>query len=489
MGIGLTLTLLTACTTTDTPSPVVAPPPVSPVTGPAPEPVTLPVDLTQPTYTPAHMRGRGDLIRVGVLLPFSASQAAARAEATQILHAAELALFERGSDTLLLLPKDTSGTREGARAAAEAVIADGADLIIGPLFAEAVEGAASVARQEGVAMIAFSTDERIAGNGVYLLSFPPAEEVRRIVDYAADQGAERFAFIGPANQYGQAVARAYQDAIDIHAGNFGRDADPTTLSYETEVVTPDPANPGAFITETITVTRTPARLVAEEYYSGGIQAMTDAARRLARLGVTPIDPIRASAMTGRNWRPDPQSPFQVVLLPEGGDNLRMLAPVLLYQDIDPLKIKFLGTGLWNNSATLREPALANGWFAGPDPRARSRFESVYNDSFGRTPSRLSGLGYDAISLANLIARMPGQFETANFENPEGFIGVDGLFRFRPDGTIERGMAVYTVRGGELRVLEPAQERFTTPVQMYQALEPTLPTQDQDDRLDIGGDNF
>ena len=457
------------------------------MTAPAPEPVTLPVELTKPEYTPAHMQGLGELTRVGVLLPFSASHAGARAEASQILHAAELALFERGSENLLLLPKDTSGTYEGAQSAAQAVIADGADLIIGPLFADAVEGASQAARAENVPMIAFSTDENKAGDGVYLLSFPPAEEVRRIVDYAIAQGTERFAFIGPASPYGQAVSDAYYSAITTQAERFSYD-DPNALFYERTLRVPDPENEGEFLTETVTLIREPAELVAREYYEGGIQSMTDAARRLARLGVEPVDPMIAATMSGRNWNPDPQSPFQAVLLPEGGDNLRMLAPVLLYQDIDPLKIKFLGTGLWNNPATVREPALANGWFAGPDPRARSRFQSVFEQTYERTPSRLAGLGYDAVSLAHLIARMPGGYTIENIENPEGFIGVDGLFRFRPNGTIERGMAVYTVRGGEFRVLEPAPERFIGPVIMPEA--PMIEDEDaSDDQLDLTSDGY
>jgi hypothetical protein len=188
--------------------------------------------------------------------------------------------------------------------------------------------------------------------------------------------------------------------------------------------------------------------------------MTQAARRLARLGVERLDPRRAATMSGANWQPSPASPFQVVLLPEGGDRLRMLAPVLVFQDIDPLLVKFIGTGLWRDGSLAREPALAHGWFASAEPEARGRFERAFQSVYNETPSRLAGLAYDAVALAAMLAREPGSGDARRFiEQPGGFNGVDGLFRFRPDGTIERALAVYTIQGGQFRVISPAPEQF------------------------------
>ena len=211
--------------------------------------------------------------------------------------------------------------------------------------------------------------------------------------------------------------------------------------------------------------------------------MTEAAGRLASLGVEPLDPRLAARMTGRDWQPTDIPPFQVVILPEGGDRLRTLAPVLIYQDIDPLLIKFVGTSLWRNDDTVREPALANGWFAGPDPAARERFEQTFEQVYNDTPSRLSGLGYDAASLAALLSRQTDGFTRAKLEDEDGFLGVDGLFRFRPDGTVERGLAVYTIQRGEFRVLDPAPQIFTFPVDMSEDDE-TQPIED-DMSDDIG----
>ena len=429
LAMGTLALVLAACETApgpvgpSVPGPAAPPAAERPVTGTPPEPLAAPVQIADRAYTPAHMRGE-PITRIGLLLPFSASAPAARAEARRILQAAELALFERAGDALVLLPKDTGGTPDGARAAAEAAVEDGAQLILGPLFSASVAAAGPVARQADIAMIAFSTDSTVAGDSVFLLSFPPDEEVRRVTEFAAARGVARFAFVGPSSAYGQTAYEAFSRTIE---GLPDRDLNGVSL-------------------------------VGAEFYEPGVGDMTAAASRLARLGVEGIDPALAATMTAAAWSPSPGSPFQAVMLPEGGDQVRMLAPAMLYERIDPLLVKFLGTGLWRDPALTREPALQHGWFAGPDPAARDRFESVYQSVYGETPSRLAGLGYDAASLAALFAA-EREFGVDRLTDPDGFIGVDGLFRFRPDGTIERGLAVYSIRPDGFEVLDPAPRSF------------------------------
>jgi hypothetical protein len=453
----LGLITLAACASTEPTAPVVTAPP--PVVGQTPSPAVLAVEIAELGYTPNHMRGL-DIQRVAILLPFSARASGARTEAENILNAAELALFERAGESVLLIPKDTGGTPAGARAAAEGALADGADLILGPLFSGAVAAAGEVAAAENVPLIAFSTDSTVAGEGVFLLSFPPNEEVRRVTQYALEQGATRFGFAGPATAYGQVAYSAYSDVI---VDALGEEPEPELAMVE--IPLPEGEEPaidpltGEEVEPEMEEREFATGLVAEAFYDGGISAMTEAAARLASIGVERLDPAEAAEMTGANWQPSPASPFQVLLLPAGGDDLRMLAPVMLYEDIDPLLVKFIGTGLWRDPSLAREPALAHGWFAGPEPDARARFEAVYEEIFETEPSRLAGLGYDAASLAALLAAEGAGFTAARLNDPEGFLGVDGLFRFRENGTIERGLAVYTVRRGGFDILDPAPQSF------------------------------
>jgi len=394
--------------------------PQPPVVQPEPEPEPQP-EPEEPEATgliPPHMADR-EISRVAVLLPFSADNSGARGEALRLLRAAELALFERAGGNLLMIPKDTQGTPEGARAAALAAAEDGADLIIGPLFGTSVAAASDVARQAGIPVIAFTTDTTVAGDGVYLMSFPPEIEVRRIVEYTARQGVERFAYLGPQDRYGMAVYNALQDSA-MTGGGY---------------------------------------VASESFYTGDVEAMARASARLTQGAFEPLTPEEALERRALDWVPDPEAPFQAVILPEGGTRLRALGPLLISQNVDPLVVRFLGTGLWNDPDLLREPALHGGWFAAPDQAARERFELAYEEAYGSEPSRVASLAYDAMALAAHLDGGERGFSADAIEEAQGFVGADGLFRFHHDGMIERGLAIYEIRSRGLREIEPAPLTF------------------------------
>jgi hypothetical protein len=153
--------------------------------------------------------------------------------------------------------------------------------------------------------------------------------------------------------------------------------------------------------------------------------------------------------------------FDAVLIPEQGNLLRSLAPMLAYYEVDPRYVKFLGTGLWDDPEIVRESSLLGGWFAAPAPETRLAFAESFNQSYGRMPPRIASLGYDAVMLAATLADgTSGQrFSRAEITDPNGFFGIDGLFRFLPDGRAERGLAVIEVTREGFQVIEPAPTSF------------------------------
>lgn len=375
---------------------------------------------------PLHMQN-GEPVRVGLLLPFTGASEAVQKVASSMFDAAQLAAFEAGDDRFLLIPKDTRGTPDGAAAAARAALADGAEIILGPLFSEEAAAAAPVARAADVPLIVFSSDEKSAGDGIYLLSFPPEIEVARVTDYAMRQGKQRFGLIAPANEYGQRVATAFNQELAERGGI----------------------------------------LVHEERYEQDPDKMLAPARRLAAYSKDVIppelrhgyDPARpgASGLSGGN-----SQGFQAVLMPEQGTLLRALAPLLPYYNVNIRQVKLLGVSAWNNPRLTREPALAGGWFAAPDPGITAAFEDRFRAAFGEAPPRLASLSYDATLLAARLGQAPrrrDRFDEAMIENRSGYFGADGLFRFRPDGTIERGLAILEIQPGGIRVIEPAPKSF------------------------------
>ena len=376
--------------------------------------------------SPLHMQN-AEPVRVGLLLPFTGASEAVQKVASAMFDAAQLAAFEAGDDRFLIIPKDTRGTPEGAAAAARSALADGAEIILGPLFSETVAAAAPVARAANAPLIAFSSDVDSAGDGVYLLSFPPEIEVARVTDYAMGAGMQRFGLIAPANAYGQRVSTAFTQELSARGGI----------------------------------------LVHEERYEQDPDKMLAPAKRLAaystevippelRHGFDPSNPGAVGAAGGNAYG------FQAVLMPEQGTLLRALAPLLPYYNVNINQVKLLGVSAWNNPRLTREPALKGGWFAAPDPTIAAAFEERFRAAFGETPPKLASLAYDATLLAARLGQSPrrrDRFDMRVIESRSGYFGADGLFRFRADGTIERGLAILEIQPGGIQLVDPAPRTF------------------------------
>lgn len=334
--------------------------------------------------------------RVGLLLPLS-GPAAALGQA--MLNAAQMALFDQPDSGITLLPRDTQGSADGAVAAARDVIQQGAQVIIGPLLAAEVEAVKPIAAGANVPVLAFSNSTAVAGGGVFLLGFQPAQEITRVVQYAMSKGHTRFAVLAPDSAYGNLAIDALKTAVGANGS-----------ASVVRVATYDPTT-------------------------------------------TDLAPIVRDFAQGLDC--------DALLLPEGGARLRLLAPLLPYDGIDPDTVKYLGTGLWDEPGLGTEPALAGGWYAAPAPAARAQFVSRYQALYGGTPPRLATLPYDAVSLVVTLVHGGGGLSTAALANPNGFAGVDGIFRLLPSGVTQRGLAVLEVGRGEPTVVDPAPTDFRT----------------------------
>jgi ABC-type branched-subunit amino acid transport system substrate-binding protein len=351
----------------------------------------------QPNYFRLRNTPQGTTpVRVALLLPLSNPTAETRQVAEALQRAAELALFDARNNNVILMPRDDGGSPERAAAAAQRAIEEGAEIILGPLFAQSTAAVAPIARRANVPVISFSTDREVAGNGVYLLSFQPETEVQRIISYAARSGHSNFAALVPQTPYGQRVNVAFRDAVNRFA----------------------------------------ARITSVQNFAPRADAVAEPARQ---------------AMAGR---PD------AILIGEGGTLLRAASSALPLNGADQM-VKLLGTGLWNDAALLREPILVGGWFAAPAPEGWTRFLARYRGIYNGTPPRIATLGYDAMSLVSLLSR--GQpyrrFTQAALTDPNGFSGIDGIFRFRPDGSADRGLAVLQVGENGFTTVDPAPRSF------------------------------
>jgi ABC-type branched-subunit amino acid transport system substrate-binding protein len=322
-------------------------------------------------------------VKVGLVLPLSAAGNAGVA-AQSMKNAAEMALAEFQNPNVQLLIKDDAGSAQGASQGTQQALDEGAEIILGPLFAASVPSTAALTRSRGVSVIAFSTDSSVAGRGVYLLSFLPESDVNRIVDYAAGTGKKSFAAMLPDNAYGNVVEAAFKQAVGRKNG----------------------------------------RIVAFEKY--GADRATPART---------VAPALGSA--------------DALFIADDGDSVVQVADALTAAGANLKNIQLLGTGLWDNPRVFASPALQGGLYAAPDPAGFRSFSGRYRAKFGADPVRTATLAYDAVALVAALARTQGnaRFSSDVLTNPSGFAGIDGLFRFRADGTNERGLAVMKVGSG------------------------------------------
>jgi len=373
-----------------------------------------------------------DKVGVGLLLPLTGPQAAI---GRSMLRAAQLALFEVADRKFVLLPRDTGGTEDGARRAAEDAIASGARLLLGPVFSASVQGAGPVARAALISLIAFTNDPNVAGNGVFAIGVSPTDKVNRVVSYAIGQGQRRLAALAPTSPFGDLLLAGFQAAA-VRAGGT---------------------------------------VVRIERYEPTAESMTEATKRLADYDVR-----RAALLQQRKALEEKNDfvskralkrlatrdalgevEFDAVLVPETGESVKQLAPLLPYYEIDIRRVRVLGIDDWSQRDLRREPALGGAWYAGTPPGALNDFTARYRAVYKSSPHALAPLAYDAVALAAVLAQRPGgpTFGTDALTARNGFAGSAGLFRLLPSGVSERRFAVMQVAPEGVRVVSPPPSSF------------------------------
>jgi branched-chain amino acid transport system substrate-binding protein len=322
-----------------------------------------------------------------------------------MLKAAQLALFDVGSATFELMPIDTQSTPQGAADAARKAAGARSDLILGPIFADDVRAAKPIAAGANIPMIAFTTDWKLAGNDTYVMGFLPFAQVSRVAQYAQSRGLNRFAVYAPQTEY-----------CDVVIG---------------------------------TLQRSGGQIVRTGRYAAGETALQALVQDFAQ---------QAASVDANG---NPAHVFDTLLLPVGGESLRTLVSLFDLAGVSNKNMRLIGTGLWDDESLARNPALYGGWFAAPDPALRRDFDRRYLENYGSAPPRLATLAYDATALAAVLSRgtQDNPYSRQRLTNPRGFAGIDGVFRLRPDGLNDRGLAVLEVQSGRARVIDAAPTAF------------------------------
>jgi len=359
-------------------------------------PAARPVTVAAQSGSPLTASGK---VRIALLLPLS-GRAAPIGQAMQ--QAAEMSLFDSGAKELALSAYDSGDSADTAIEAYRKARLDGAALVLGPLYGTSASALVPLVNQGGMNVVAFSNDEQVAQRGVWIMGIAAPPQVRRVVDHAFESGIRRFATFAPQTSYGEQMARTLETYVNTRGGT----------------------------------------VVGREFFDPNGSDIPIQARQLA------------ASSKGDGGK-------LAVLVPVAPPTLPIALASLATNGLDGRAVQLIGTGVWDFPGVGNETMLRGAWYAAPDPAKRADFERRFVSTYGRPPHRLATLAYDGVALAGHLARLKpgGDFSAEALTNPNGFSGVDGIFRFLPDGRSERALAVIEIQGDRGVVVSPAPTTF------------------------------
>ncbi len=330
--------------------------------------------------------------RVALLVPLSGANAAV---GQSIANAATMALIDTGNKSVRMTTYDTAA---GATAAANRAVADGNRLFLGPLLSEDAAAVAPAARKAGIPVISYSNDAAVAGNGLFVMGFTPAQSIDRVVHYAKGKGVKRFAALVPAGVYGRNASTAIIRSVESADAN----------------------------------------LVAMKSYERNAKSLQKAVADLGR-----------------------SQAYEAVLI---ADNARLaISAVPLVRRISSQQARILGTELWAaEPSALTSPVLNGAWYASVSDARYRQLAASYRRQFGKAPFRLASLGYDSMLLVVKIARdwkIGERFPADRLRDEDGFVGVDGAFRFGPTGVAQRALEVIEANPAGVKTVSSAPANF------------------------------
>jgi ABC-type branched-subunit amino acid transport system substrate-binding protein len=343
-------------------------------------------------------------IQVALLVPSGSGQASDELLARSLQNAARMAIADLGGAAKVdLRVYNTAGQPAQAAAMATKAVAEGAQVILGPVFAQEANAAGVAVAASGVNVLAFSNNPDIAGNNVFVMGPTFGNTANRLASYAVRHGKSKIMIVHDRTPAGEQGRAAIAQGIASAGGTLV-----ATGSYEFSQQGVVAAAPG----------------IADAAKTKGAQA--------------------------------------VFLTADTAGALPMVSQLLADKGLTSASSQFIGLTRWDIPAqTLGLPSVQNGWFALPDPALYAQFQSRYQAAYKEPPHPIAGLAYDGIAAIGALMKKagPGPLSRQALTQGAGFVGVNGIFRLRPDGTNERGLAIAQIQGGKAVVIDPAPRSF------------------------------
>lgn len=345
---------------------------------------------------------------VALMVPLSSGNDVTEQLAQNMVNAANMAVRDMNGSPIDLRVYETGGNAEMAVAAANRAVADGAQIMVGPLYSASTAAIAPIAAKNGINVLSFSNTTSVAGGNVYILGVTFDTIADRLVRYSVAEGKTNFGIVYQEGVSGESGKGSIERAIARAGGNLA-----TAISYPL-----------------------------------ALTEMGDVASGIA-------DTLRASNANAVFFTDSPLRGLGFITASLASNHFRTKRDA-----------QFMGLSRWDSSnEILVTPSLQGGWFAVPDPGLTLQFETRYQLAYGIEAHQLSGLAYDGVAAVGAMidaARASGEanaFSRERLTDPAGFAGVTGIFRFKPDGTNERGLAIMQVENGVATMISPAPRSF------------------------------
>jgi branched-chain amino acid transport system substrate-binding protein len=359
-----------------------------------------------------------DKIKVAIFLPFSGVN---KDLAQNIANSAVLSLFENDSfHKLELVFIDSKETAIEQQRAFQEIINNNIKLVIGPIYSNNIVNIENMVKEYGITMISLSNNVAMLGKvfnnggGIFVAGILPETQIEKIVNFSIGQNKLNFAVLAPNNQYGKLITEYLKK---------------------------------------FTITRN-ANFITSEFYNNE--------KDIDRLAEKLVNAFSLAVIPKKNQiinEEDKNYP-QIILIPESGKILSKAVAAINNKNIKELDLKIIGTNQWDDTLTLQDSNLFSNWFVAPEPKKFQDFEKKYQQMFNSSPKRIASIAYDSIlAFSDIVGNKNEINANSLIAKSSGFDGIDGLFRFLPNGATQRNLAILQVGVNNFEVIEPASKKF------------------------------
>jgi hypothetical protein len=356
-------------------------------------------------------------VKIGILLPLSGENSEIGGS---LLKAAKLSLNKTQNRNIQLFIKDTENSNTNIISSYYDLINEEVDIILGPLFTKNIKIISPLSEDEKTLMITFSNNSEIKNKNTFISGLTPEDEIREVIDYAMSKGSKKFGLIFPNNEYGLRSKKLIENLMLEKNGVIS------------EFVFYNSKKPDFY--------RVSKKIANYE------QRKLKLEKKLEELKNT--NTVDAETKYKKLKNQDTLGELEFDSLFIGAENVKhisMLASILPYYDVDPKKVVYLGNSLWANNVALKEPALEKSIFTSFSEKKFGNFKLEYSEAFNAQPHQIAYLAFDLVGLISNLQKKNKKINISNITASNGFIGTNGLFRFRSDGSIQRSLSVFQIK--------------------------------------------